>query len=104
MAPAEAVCRRLGGRGLPSDVGRKVLHVRDDASGAPSKSRPGPGDGQTTGETVRVSAAELQLVRRLLFASGNLAIAVLESDAALVADEILEKARHLQALYGELAG
>jgi hypothetical protein len=43
-------------------------------------------------------------VRRLLFAAGNLAICVLESDAALVSDEVLEKARHLQALYGELAG
>ena len=56
------------------------------------------------GETVRVSLVELELVRRLLFAAGNLVICVLESDAALVSDEVLEKARHLQALYGELAG
>ena len=56
------------------------------------------------GETVRVSVVELELVRRLLFAAGNLAICVLESDTALVSDEMLEKARHLQALYGEFAG
>ena len=54
--------------------------------------------------TARVSLAELDLVRRLLFAAASLTIAVLESDAALVSDEVLEKARHLQALYGELAG
>ena len=60
-------------------------------------------EGERAGETVRVSVAELELVRRLLFAAGNLAICVLESDAALVSDEVLEKARHLQALYGELA-
>ena len=59
---------------------------------------------QTAGATVRVSVAELELVRRLLFAGGNLAICVLETDAALVSDEVLEKARYLQALYGELAG
>ena len=52
--------------------------------------------------TVRVSIAELDLVRRLLFASASLTIAVLDSDAALVSDEVLEKARHIQALYGEL--
>ena len=60
--------------------------------------------GEGTGETVRVSVAELELVRRLLFAAGNLAICVLETDATLVSDEVLEKARYLQALYGELAG
>ena len=54
--------------------------------------------------TARVSVAELDLVRRLLFASANLTIAVLESDAALVSEEVLEKARHVQALYGELRG
>ena len=59
--------------------------------------------GERPAETVRVSVAELELVRRLLFAAGNLAICVLESDRALVSDEVLEKARHLQALYGELA-
>ena len=53
--------------------------------------------------TVRVSVAELDLVRRLLFASANLTIAVLESDSALVSDEVLERARHVQALYGELS-
>jgi hypothetical protein len=56
------------------------------------------------GETVRVSVGELEIVRRLLFAAGNLAVSVLETDAALVPDEVLETARHLQALYGELAG
>ena len=61
-------------------------------------------EGERAGETVRVSVAELELVRRLLFAAGNLAISVLERDPALVADEVLERARHLQALYGELAG
>jgi hypothetical protein len=61
-------------------------------------------EGERAGETVRVSVAELELVRRLLFTAGNLAICVLESDATLVADEVYEKARHLQALYGELAG
>lgn len=55
-------------------------------------------------DTIRVSVVELELVRRLVFAAGNLAISVLESDADLVSDEVLEKARHLQALYGELAG
>ena len=60
--------------------------------------------GRRAGETVRVSVVELELVRRLLFAAGNLAICVLESDTALVSDEMLEKARHLQALYGELGG
>ncbi len=60
--------------------------------------------GERAGKTVRVSVAELELVRRLLFAAGNLVICVLESDAALVSDDVLEKARHLQALYGELAG
>jgi hypothetical protein len=60
--------------------------------------------GERAGKTVRVSVTELELVRRLLFVAGNLAICVLESDAALVSDEVLEKARHLQALYGELAG
>jgi hypothetical protein len=59
---------------------------------------------EKAGETVRVSVAELEIVRRLLFAAGNLVICVLESDAALVSDEVIEKARHLQALYGELAG
>ena len=58
---------------------------------------------ERAGETVRVSVAELELVRHLLFAAGNLAICVLDSDAVLVSDEVLEKARHLQALYGELA-
>ena len=60
--------------------------------------------GDRPGETVRVSVLELELVRRLVFAAGGLAISVLESDTALVPDEVLEKARHLQALYGELAG
>ncbi len=60
--------------------------------------------GERPAETVRVSVAELELVRRLLFAAGNLAICVLESDAALVSEDILEKARHLQAIYGEVAG
>ena len=68
----------------------------------------GEGGGVTQGEapvdTIRVSVVELELVRRLVFAAGNLAISVLESDADLVSDEVLEKARHLQALYGELAG
>ena len=59
--------------------------------------------GQGAVETVRVSVAELEVVRRLLFAAGALAISVLESDTALVSDEVLEKARHLQAVYGELA-
>jgi hypothetical protein len=61
-------------------------------------------EGERAGKTVRVSVAELELVRRLLFAAGNLVICVLESDAALVSDEVIEKARHLQALYGELVG
>ena len=60
-------------------------------------------NGERAGETVRVSVVELELVRRLLFAAGNLAISVLESDVALVSEEAVEKARHLQALYGELA-
>jgi hypothetical protein len=60
--------------------------------------------GERAAETVRVSAAELEIVRRLLFAAGNLAVSVLEADAALVPDEVLERARHLQAVYGELAG
>ena len=60
-------------------------------------------NGERAGETVRVSVVELELVRRLLFAAGNLAICVLESDVALVSEEAVKKARHLQALYGELA-
>ena len=60
--------------------------------------------GEGTGSTVRVSVAELELVRRLLFVAGNLAISVLERDAALVPQEVYEKALHVQALYGELAG
>ena len=60
--------------------------------------------GEAAGETVRVAVAELEVVRRVLFAAANLAICVLESDAALVSDEVLEKARYVQALYGELAG
>ena len=60
--------------------------------------------GRGVGPTVRVSVAELELVRRLLFVAGNLAICVLEADAGLVSDEVYEKALHLQALYGELAG
>jgi hypothetical protein len=59
--------------------------------------------GERAAQTVRVSVVELELVRNLLFAAGNLAICVLESHAALVPDEVVEKARHLQALYGELA-
>jgi hypothetical protein len=61
-------------------------------------------EGGRAAETVRVSVAELELVRHLLFAAGNLAVCVLESDAALVSDQVLEKARHLQAIFGELAG
>ncbi len=59
---------------------------------------------ERAGETVRVSVGELEVVRRLLFAAGNLAVSVLETDAALVPDDVYEKARHLQAVYGELAG
>jgi hypothetical protein len=86
----------------PSDAGRNFGAV---TKGRGSHVRGGNVTrGESAGETVRVSVAELEFVRRLLFAAGNLAICVLESDAARVSDEVLEKARHLQALYGELAG
>ena len=53
-------------------------------------------------DTVPVDGGELEVVRRLVFAAGNLAIAVLETDEALVPRNVLEQATYVQALFGEL--
>ncbi len=55
-------------------------------------------------ETVRVSVAEVEFARRLAVAAANLTIAVLESDAGLVSDDVVERARYVQALYAEHVG
>jgi hypothetical protein len=61
-------------------------------------------DAGKTAETVRVSVAEFEFVRRLVVAAATLTISVLESDGARIPADVTEKARDVQALYAELVG
>ena len=57
---------------------------------------------QVTEPTVLVSVVELEIVRRLLVAAANLTIGVLESDDGGIPVAVGERARDVQALFGEL--
>ena len=57
---------------------------------------------QDTEPTVLVSVVELEIVRRLLVAAANLTIGVLESDDGGIPVAVGERARDVQALFGEL--